>query len=219
MLQTTALPTHHSDLITDVAYDFYGERLATASADQRIKVFQRVPYHPRRQSHDSQQSPNENADRVQNRNQNAATPNGPDAVVSSSPASGWQLLDEFKAHQAPIVKLSWSHPEFGNLLASCGYDRTVRIWEEVKVPGTGGSSGTGGSVIERSGTSGQVVGSGGLSGIGSNVSGIGAGRAGNSAPGEFPKRRFLFLASLLERAEIAIESCLHRMCVGRIYEC
>jgi hypothetical protein len=26
MQQTTALPTHHADLVTDVAYDYYGER-------------------------------------------------------------------------------------------------------------------------------------------------------------------------------------------------
>ncbi|KAG7544247.1 hypothetical protein FFLO_03360 [Filobasidium floriforme] len=90
MLQTAALPTGHADLVTDVAYDFYGERIATGSADQKIKVWRK-----------------------------------------DSKGSGWELEAEWKAHDAPILRLTWSHPEFGNLLASCSYDRTVRIWEEV----------------------------------------------------------------------------------------
>lgn len=31
--------TKHEDLIHDLAYDFYGKRLATCSSDQRIKVW------------------------------------------------------------------------------------------------------------------------------------------------------------------------------------
>jgi nucleoporin SEH1 len=43
MHQSTSLPTNHTDLVTDVAYDYYGERLATASADQKIKVWRKDP--------------------------------------------------------------------------------------------------------------------------------------------------------------------------------
>lgn len=35
-----------------------------------------------------------------------------------------------KAHDAPILHLSFSHPIHGSLLASCSHDRTIRIWEE-----------------------------------------------------------------------------------------
>lgn len=28
------------------------------------------------------------------------------------------------------MKLAWAHPEFGQLLASCSFDRSVKIWEE-----------------------------------------------------------------------------------------
>lgn len=35
-----------------------------------------------------------------------------------------------RAHQDSIWRLSWSHPEFGQLLASCSEDCTVKIWEE-----------------------------------------------------------------------------------------
>lgn len=46
-----------------------------------------------------------------------------------------------QAHDAPVLQLAWSHPEHSNLLASCSYDRSVRIWEEVSVPhGAGGGA-------------------------------------------------------------------------------
>ncbi|KAG1796554.1 WD40-repeat-containing domain protein [Suillus variegatus] len=40
MIQTGLIQSAHNDLLTDVAYDFYGLRLATCSLDQRIKVWQ-----------------------------------------------------------------------------------------------------------------------------------------------------------------------------------
>lgn len=35
-----------------------------------------------------------------------------------------------KAHDATVAKLSWAHPEFGLILASCSFDRSVKIWEQ-----------------------------------------------------------------------------------------
>jgi nucleoporin SEH1 len=37
---------------------------------------------------------------------------------------------EWKAHSGSIWRLSWAHPEFGVVLASCSFDRKIRIWEE-----------------------------------------------------------------------------------------
>lgn len=42
----------------------------------------------------------------------------------------WLLNESWKAHDASIVKLSWASPEFGRVLASVSYDKTVRLWEE-----------------------------------------------------------------------------------------
>jgi len=35
-----------------------------------------------------------------------------------------------QAHDAAVTKLTWAHPEFGSIIASASFDRTVRIWEE-----------------------------------------------------------------------------------------
>jgi nucleoporin SEH1 len=37
---------------------------------------------------------------------------------------------EWKAHDAPITRVSWAHPEHGSLVASSSFDRTVKIWQE-----------------------------------------------------------------------------------------
>lgn len=38
MFESCSINADHKDLIHDVAYDFYGERMATCSSDQFVKV-------------------------------------------------------------------------------------------------------------------------------------------------------------------------------------
>jgi nucleoporin SEH1 len=73
------------DTIHDVAYDHCGQRIATCSSDQTIRVFNQ---------------------------------------------SGRKTA-EWKAHYGSIWRLAWAHPEFGQVLASCSFDRKVCIWEEI----------------------------------------------------------------------------------------
>jgi nucleoporin SEH1 len=42
----------------------------------------------------------------------------------------WMLSDSWKAHDSTIVKVVFASPEFGQVIASCSYDSTVRIFEE-----------------------------------------------------------------------------------------
>ena len=42
----------------------------------------------------------------------------------------WQEVSIPRAHQDSIWRISWAHPEFGQLFASCSQDKTVHIWEE-----------------------------------------------------------------------------------------
>jgi nucleoporin SEH1 len=43
-----------------------------------------------------------------------------------------------------VTRLSWAHPEFGSVLASSSFDRTVKIWEQTfpdpSVPAAVGSA-------------------------------------------------------------------------------
>ena len=34
------------------------------------------------------------------------------------------------SHDGPVWQLAWAHPMYGNMIASCGYDRKVIIWKE-----------------------------------------------------------------------------------------
>ena len=63
-----------------------------------------------------------------------------DGVWNLKPGSEWQ------AHKGPVWRLSWSHPEFGQLLATCGADHIVQIWEEQE----GGFDNLGGAANEGS---------------------------------------------------------------------
>lgn len=50
-----------------------------------------------------------------------------------------------QAHDAAVAKVSWAHPEFGTIIASSSFDRTVKIWEqtsyaEIEQPQVNGAS-------------------------------------------------------------------------------
>ncbi|KAF9256157.1 WD40 repeat-like protein [Marasmius fiardii PR-910] len=45
----------------------------------------------------------------------------------------WNVEDDWKAHDAAVSKVSWAHPEFGPIIASSSFDRTVKIWEQTIV--------------------------------------------------------------------------------------
>ncbi|KAG6845009.1 hypothetical protein H0H87_001781 [Tephrocybe sp. NHM501043] len=49
------------------------------------------------------------------------------AVWIRGPAS---KLTKKQAHDAPVSKLSWAHPEFGSIIASSSFDRSVKVWEQ-----------------------------------------------------------------------------------------
>ncbi|KAF8224907.1 protein transporter SEC13 [Tricholoma matsutake] len=51
-------------------------------------------------------------------------------------SSGGQTL---KGHTGPVWQVTWAHPKFGHILASCSYDGKVLIWKEQQ--GQGGSTG------------------------------------------------------------------------------
>ncbi|XP_071785423.1 nucleoporin SEH1-like isoform X2 [Asterias amurensis] len=89
MFVAKSIAAEHKDLIHDVAYDFYGRRIATCSTDQSVRVWDL----------------------------------GEDG--------GWFCSSCWKHHSGSVWRVTWAHPEFGQVLASCSFDRTAVIWEEI----------------------------------------------------------------------------------------
>ena len=54
-------------------------------------------------------------------------------VFDAAGADGSQFAQtgEIAAHEGPVWAVAWAHPQFGALLASCGYDRRVLVHREV----------------------------------------------------------------------------------------
>lgn len=79
----------HKDLIHDVAFDFYGRRMATCSSDHSVQVW------------------------------------------DINDKGEWHCTASWKTHSGSVWRVTWAHPEFGQVLASCSYDRMAAIWEEI----------------------------------------------------------------------------------------
>lgn len=43
----------------------------------------------------------------------------------------WFVSCTWKAHSGSIFRINWAHPEFGQVLAACSFDRTASVWEEL----------------------------------------------------------------------------------------
>ncbi|KNC80127.1 protein SEC13 [Sphaeroforma arctica JP610] len=80
--------TMHDDMIHDAQLDYYSRKLATASSDRTVRLF--------------------------------------DVIETGQ----YQAIAELKGHTGAVWQVSWAHPKFGNLLASCSYDNKVIVWKE-----------------------------------------------------------------------------------------
>merc|ERR1719221_871319 len=90
LFEAVDIPCQHKDLIHDVAYDHHGHRLATASSDQIVKIWDFDPS-----------------------------------------GNTWICTATWKSHFGSVWKVTWAHPEFGQVIATCSFDRTAAIWEEI----------------------------------------------------------------------------------------
>mmetsp|Transcript_10034 Transcript_10034/g.891 ORF Transcript_10034/g.891 Transcript_10034/m.891 type:complete len:82 (+) Transcript_10034:55-300(+) len=53
-------------------------------------------------------------------------------IFNKDSQGAFKLHSEFKVHDGPIWKVKWALPEFGNIIATCSFDRTFAIYEESK---------------------------------------------------------------------------------------
>uniref|UniRef100_A0A8C2L938 Nucleoporin SEH1 n=1 Tax=Cricetulus griseus TaxID=10029 RepID=A0A8C2L938_CRIGR len=52
-------------------------------------------------------------------------------VWDKSESGDWHCTASWKTHTRSVWHVTWAHPEFGQVLASCSVDRTAAVWEEV----------------------------------------------------------------------------------------
>ncbi|KAL0961686.1 hypothetical protein UPYG_G00330410 [Umbra pygmaea] len=52
-------------------------------------------------------------------------------VWDKSETGEWMCTASWKTHSGSVWRVTWAHPEFGQVLASCSFDRTAAVWEEV----------------------------------------------------------------------------------------
>lgn len=98
--------TQHDDMIHDAQMDYYGTKLATASSDRTVRIY------------DVTANPNPNP----NPNQ---SPDGTDLNNG-----GYTNTATLQGHSGPVWGVSWSHPKFGIVLASCSFDGSVILHRE-----------------------------------------------------------------------------------------
>uniref|UniRef100_A0A5S6R5I7 Protein SEC13 homolog n=1 Tax=Trichuris muris TaxID=70415 RepID=A0A5S6R5I7_TRIMR len=53
-------------------------------------------------------------------------------IYDLKPAGQHVPIAKLADHEGPVWQLSWSHPMYGSLLASCSYDRKVIVWKETE---------------------------------------------------------------------------------------
>uniref|UniRef100_A0A6A7FQG6 Nucleoporin SEH1-like n=1 Tax=Hirondellea gigas TaxID=1518452 RepID=A0A6A7FQG6_9CRUS len=88
MYRTKSLDTDHKDVIHDIAFDYYGRRMATCSSDQVVKIW------------------------------------------NLNDEGNWVLNGTLKSHSGAVWKVTWAHPEYGQIIATCSFDRSASIYEE-----------------------------------------------------------------------------------------
>ncbi|XP_036411421.1 nucleoporin SEH1 isoform X1 [Megalops cyprinoides] len=52
-------------------------------------------------------------------------------VWDKSETGEWHCTASWKTHSGSVWRVTWAHPEFGQVLASCSFDRTAAVWEEI----------------------------------------------------------------------------------------
>lgn len=121
MQAKTSFETGHVDQIHDCQYDYYGRRVATCSSDRTIKIFDTGSAASSSSSAINALGENNNNNdfggNVGGNNNNFGVQHPANVVTLTG-------------HEGPVWQVSWAHPKFGALLASCSFDHTVMIWKE-----------------------------------------------------------------------------------------
>lgn len=61
----------------------------------------------------------------------------------------WKCTASWKTHYGSVWRVTWAHPEFGQVLATCSFDNTAAVWEEQIATETKRGTQRGQSIWER----------------------------------------------------------------------
>ena len=130
----SVLASRHKGPLHDCALSFDGRRLATASAEGRVCIWETEAGDAAKLG---DQVDNSEGLRFQ---AELIDPNGVQAIGVGQGALGQaqpngQLGGQAVAHEGSVFQLSWAHSKFGRVLASCGFDGRLKIWREGRGPG------------------------------------------------------------------------------------
>ncbi|MBW0465081.1 hypothetical protein O181_004796 [Austropuccinia psidii MF-1] len=53
-----------------------------------------------------------------------------DIIDPSAVEPKYRLVDTLRGHDGPVWQVSWAHPKFGSILASCSYDGKIFVWRD-----------------------------------------------------------------------------------------
>uniref|UniRef100_A0A8D1FTU3 Nucleoporin SEH1 n=2 Tax=Sus scrofa TaxID=9823 RepID=A0A8D1FTU3_PIG len=130
MFVARSIAADHKDLIHDVSFDFHGRRMATCSSDQSVKVWDKS------ESGDwhctaSWKGRVHGIWRFRARGPVGAVAAGLCHSNVGSEPSSLRPTPQLTTHSGSVWRVTWAHPEFGQVLASCSFDRTAAVWEEI----------------------------------------------------------------------------------------
>jgi nucleoporin SEH1 len=111
-----------SDVVLGAAFDHYAQRLAVCSADGVVRIFERGGSGGGGLS--------------------AAAAASSAAAAAAAPGGGsdaWRQHSEgFSPGSGAVWRVSWAHPEFGQVVAVCGAATTTSVYEEAEAPDAAG---------------------------------------------------------------------------------
>ena len=110
----------HADAVHDCAYDYFGRRVATASSDRTVRIFDVV-------QQQSQQHPSTSSDGGADGGAHVA--NG--GVMHDGGVRG-EHVATLTGHDGPVWCARWAHPKFGALIATASFDHSVMIHKETE---------------------------------------------------------------------------------------